>query len=68
MKTEATVSAERVKELHDKIRSIEPSENDIVGVDAEDCKYIKKYEDFQAMPFFSLDELLTLQRVWGSKM
>ena len=55
MKTEATVSAERVKELHDKIRSINPS--DIVGMDADGCKYIKKYED---LPFFSSEELLTL--------
>ena len=60
MKTEATVSAESVKMLYDKIRSIEPSVNDIVGMDADGCKYIKKYEDFQAMPFFSSEELLTL--------
>ena len=60
MKTEATVSAESVKELYDKIRSINPSVNDIVGMDASGLKYIKKYEDFQAMPFFSPEELLTL--------
>ena len=60
MKTEATVSAESGKKLYDKIRSIEPSVNDIVGMDADGCKYIKKYEDFQAMPFFSSEELLTL--------
>ena len=60
MNTEATVSAESVKELYDKIRSIEPSVNDIVGTDEAGLKYIKKYEDFQAMPFFSWEELLTL--------
>ena len=65
MQTEATVSAGSVKELYDKIRSIEPVANDIVGVDAGGCKYIKKYEDFQAMPFFSWDELLTLKGEFG---
>ena len=65
MKTEATVSAESVKELYHKIGSIEPVANDIVGVDARGCKYIKKYEDFQAMPFFSWDELLTLKGEFG---
>ena len=64
MKTEATVSAESVKELYDKIRSINPSVNDIVGMDADGCKYIKKYEDFEAMPLFSWKELLTLARVF----
>ena len=68
MKTEATVSAERVKELHDKIRSIEPSENDIVGVDREGHHYIKNLQDFQAMPLFTLDELLTLQNMQRSKI
>ena len=65
MKTEATVSAGSVKELYDKIRSIEPVANDIVGVDANGCKYIKKYEVFQAMPFLSWDELLTLKGEFG---
>ena len=65
MQTEATVSAGSVKELYDKIRSIEPVANDIVGVDACGCKYIKKYEDFQAMPFLSWDELLTLKGEFG---
>ena len=66
MKTEATVSAERVKELYDKIRSINPS--DIVGMDADGCKYIKKYEDFLAMPFFSLEELLTLTSTFSGRL
>ena len=57
-------SAGSVKELYDKIRSIEPSVNDIVGMDANGCKYIKKYEDFEAMPLFSWKELLTLARVF----
>ena len=57
-------SAGSVKELYDKIRSIEPSVNDIVGMDADGCKYIKKYEDFEAMPLFSWKELLTLARVF----
>ena len=63
MKTEATVSAERVKELHDKIRSINPS--DIVGMDADGCKYIKKYED---LPFFSSEELLTLMSTFSDRL
>ena len=57
-------SAGSVKELYDKIRSIEPVVNDIVGMDANGCKYIKKYEDFEAMPLFSWKELLTLARVF----
>ena len=65
MKTEATVSAERVKELYDKIRSIEPSVNDIVGMDANGCKYIKKYED---LPFFSSEELLTLMSTFSARL
>ena len=65
MKTEATVSAESVKELYDKISSIKPSVNDIVGIDESGCKYIKKYEDLQAMPLFSWEELLTLQNMRG---
>ena len=68
MKTEATVSAESVKELYDKIHSMEPSVNDIVGTDAEGCKYIKNQEDLEAMPFFSWDEVLSFQQVLGSKM
>ena len=68
MKTEATVSAESVKELYDKIRSINPSVNDIVGMDADGCKYITNQEDFEKMPFFSWDELLTLKRVMVSKL
>ena len=63
MKTEATVSAERVKELYDKIRSINPS--DIVGMDADGCKYIKKYED---LPFFSSEELLTLMSTFSDRL
>ena len=63
MKTEATVSAERVKELYDKIRSINPS--DIVGMDADCCKYIKKYED---LPFFSSEELLTLMSTFSDRL
>ena len=63
MKTEATVSAERVKELHDKIRSINPS--DIVGMDEDGCKYIKKYED---LPFFSSEELLTLMSTFSDRL
>ena len=66
--TEATVSAESVKELYDKIRSINPSVNDIVGMDADGCKYIKKYEDFQAMPFFSSEELLTLTSTFSGRL
>ena len=68
MKTEATVSAESVKELYDKIRSINPSVNDIVGMDADGCKYIKKYEDFQAMPFLSSEELLTLTSTFSGRL
>ena len=63
MKTEATVSAERVKELYDKIRSINPS--DIVGMDEDGCKYIKKYED---LPFFSSEELLTLMSTFSDRL
>ena len=63
MKTEDTVSAERVKELHDKIRSINPS--DIVGMDEDGCKYIKKYED---LPFFSSEELLTLMSAFSDRL
>ena len=66
--TEATVSAESVKELYDKIRSIEPSVNDIVGMDASGLKYIKNYEDFQAMPFFSWEELLTLKETFRGRL
>ena len=66
MKTEATVKAGSVKELYDKIRSIEPSENEIVGTDTHGCKYIKNYEDFLAMPFFSWQEVLTLEEVLPS--
>ena len=68
MKTEKTVDAKSVKDLHNKIRSIEPSENDIVGVDTEGHKYIKKLQDFQAMPLFTLDELLTLQKMQPSRL
>ena len=57
-------SAGSVQELYDKMRSIEPVANDIVGVDANGCLYIKKYEVFQAMPLFSWKELLTLARVF----
>ena len=68
MKTEKTVDAKSVKELHNKIRSIEPSENDIVGVDTEGHHYIKNLQDFQAMPLFTLDELLTLQKMQPSRL
>ena len=68
MKTEATVSAKSVKELHNKIRSIEPPEDDIVGLDSEGYHYIKNLEDFQAMPLFTLDELLTLQKMQPSRL
>ena len=65
MNTEATLNAESVKELYDKISSIEPSVNDIVGIDESGYKYIKKYEDWEAMPLFSWEELLTLQNMRG---
>ena len=68
MKTEKTVSAKSVKELHNKIRSIEPPEDDIVGLDSEGYHYIKNLEDFQAMPKFTLDELLTLQKMQPSRL
>ena len=68
MKTEKTVNAKSVKDLHNKIRSIEPSEDDIVGLDSEGYHYIKNLEDFQAMPKFTLDELLTLQKMQPSRL
>ena len=68
MQTEDTVSAGSVKELYDKIRIIEPSVNDIVGIDAKGFKYVRRQEDFEAMPFFSWNEVLTLKRAFMSKM
>ena len=68
MKTEKTVDAKSVKDLHNKIRSIEPPEDDIVGLDSEGYHYIKNLEDFQAMPLFTLDELLTLQKMQPSRL
>ena len=48
--------------------TFEPPEDDIVGLDSEGYHYIKNLEDFQAMPLFTLDELLTLQKMQPSRL
>ena len=63
MKTEASI-----KKLYEKIHAIEPCADDIVGIDSSGSKYIKKLEDFQAMPFFSWNEVLTLTTALNSRM
>ena len=68
MKTEKTIDAKSVKELHEKIRSIEPPMDDIVGLDSDGHSYIKNLEDLEAMPKFTLDELLTLQKMQPSSL
>ena len=66
METEETIQAGSPKELYNKIHSIQPSVNDIVGTDAEGCQYIKDQEALQKMPFFSWDEMLSFEQVLGS--
>ena len=48
--------------------TFEPPEDDIVGLDSEGYHYIKNLEDLQAMPLFTLDELLTLQKMQPSRL
>ena len=68
MKTEATVSAADTKKLYEKIHAIQPRADEIVGIDSSGSMYIKKLEDFQAMPFFSWNEVLTLTTALNSRM
>ena len=61
MKTEATLDPSSVRDLYDKIRSVEPVTNDIISMDASGLKYIKAEADLERMPQFSWAEVLSLQ-------
>lgn len=68
MQAEADIQPNTVRELYDKIRTVDPIVTEIVTEDETGAKYIKNAADLESMPRFTWEEVLTLKKALGARL